>query len=47
MFKPSLVVPIAALALVCAGVALSQKSVEAAIRERVKQYESAYNAGGV
>ncbi len=45
MYKPSLVVPISALALVCATVALSQKSVEAAIRERVKQYEAGYNAG--
>ncbi len=45
MYKPSLVVPLAALALVCASGALSQESVEAAIRERVKQYESAYNAG--
>lgn len=45
MYKPSLVVPLAALALVCASVALGQKSVETAIRERVKQYEFAYNAG--
>jgi uncharacterized protein (TIGR02246 family) len=45
MYKPLPVVPIAASALVCASVALSQKSVEVAIRERVKQYESAYNAG--
>jgi uncharacterized protein (TIGR02246 family) len=45
MYKPSLVVPIAVLALVCATIALSQKSVEAAIRERVKQYEAGYNAG--
>lgn len=45
MYKPSLIVPLAALALVCASGALSQESVEAAIRERVKQYELAYNAG--
>jgi uncharacterized protein (TIGR02246 family) len=45
MRKPSVVVPLAALALVCASGALSQESVETAIRERVKQYESAYNAG--
>jgi uncharacterized protein (TIGR02246 family) len=45
MYKPSLAVPLAALALVCASGALSQESVETAIRELVKQYEVAYNAG--
>jgi uncharacterized protein (TIGR02246 family) len=45
MYKSSLVVPIAALALFWASAAPSQDSVEAAIRERVKQYESAYNSG--
>jgi uncharacterized protein (TIGR02246 family) len=45
MYKRSLVVPLATLTLACASAALSQESVETAIRERVKQYESAYNAG--
>lgn len=45
MCKPTVVVPIAALALFWASAALSQDSVEVAIRERVKQYESAYNSG--
>jgi len=45
MYNASLVVPIAALAPVCASPALSQDSVEIAIRERVKQHESAYNSG--
>ena len=45
MYKPSIVVPLAALALASASGALSQESVEAAVRARVKQYESAYNAG--
>jgi uncharacterized protein (TIGR02246 family) len=43
--KPLLVVPLAGLALVCASLAFSQQSIEAAIRERVRQYETAYNAG--
>lgn len=29
----------------CASLALGQQSVEVAIRERVRQYETAYNAG--
>jgi uncharacterized protein (TIGR02246 family) len=42
---PSLVIPLAGLAFVVACRASSQQSVEAAIRERVRQYETAYNAG--
>lgn len=45
MCRVSLVVPLAALALVPAGVAFGQTSVDASIRERVNQYEIAYNAG--
>lgn len=45
MYRSSLFVTIAALALVCASTGLSQDSVETAIRQRVKQYESAYNSG--
>jgi uncharacterized protein (TIGR02246 family) len=41
----SLVVPLAGLALVGACRPVGQQSVEAAIRERVRQYETAYNAG--
>jgi len=42
--EPPLVVLLAGLALVCASPGFSQRSVEAAIRERVRQYETAYNA---
>ena len=45
MERTCLVVPFAALALGCASGALDQEPVETAIRERVKQYEAAYNAG--
>jgi uncharacterized protein (TIGR02246 family) len=41
----SLVVPLAALAFVVACRPVSQPAVEAAIRERVQQYVTAYNAG--
>jgi len=43
--RRSLVVPLAALAVLCPGLALSQQSAEAGIRERVRQYETAYNTG--
>jgi len=39
------VVPLAALALALSALACSQASVDTAIRNRVKQYEAAYNAG--
>lgn len=45
MRTPSLVIPLAGLAFVGACRASSQQSVEAAVRERVRQYETAYNAG--
>lgn len=45
MRKPPLVVPLAGLAVVCASLAFSQQTVETAIRKRVRQYETAYNAG--
>jgi len=41
----SLVVPLAGLAFVGACRPVDQQSAEAAIRERVRQYETAYNAG--
>jgi uncharacterized protein (TIGR02246 family) len=43
--NPLLAVMVIALTVVCTEAALGQKSVEDAVRERVKQYESAYNAG--
>ncbi len=45
MNKLKRVVPFAALTLLCAGLALGQDSAETAVRERVKQYVLAYNAG--
>jgi uncharacterized protein (TIGR02246 family) len=45
MRTPSLVVPLAGLVLVSASLVFSQQTVETAIRERVRQYETAYNAG--
>ncbi|MFH1177614.1 MAG: SgcJ/EcaC family oxidoreductase [Acidobacteriota bacterium] len=42
---PSPIVPLACLALLSASLAFGQESVETAIRERVRQYEAAYNAG--
>lgn len=45
MSRLSLVVPLAGLAFVGACRAPSQQSAEAAVRERVRQYEAAYNAG--
>jgi uncharacterized protein (TIGR02246 family) len=45
MNKSTLGVAIAFLVVVCAGWSFSQQSVDSAIRERVRQYETAYNAG--
>jgi uncharacterized protein (TIGR02246 family) len=45
MKKTLLVVSLVVMGLASAGVAFGQKSVEAEIRERVEQYELAYNAG--
>jgi uncharacterized protein (TIGR02246 family) len=45
MYKPAIFIASTALTLICGSVAFGQKSVEAEIRERVKQYEAAYNAG--
>lgn len=45
MYRRSLILLLAALALVCTGKAIGQTPVETAIRERVQQYEAAYNAG--
>jgi uncharacterized protein (TIGR02246 family) len=39
------VIPLAGLAFACPSLAFSQQSVEAAIRDRVQQYVTAYNAG--
>jgi len=45
MNKRLRVVPLAGLALVFSSLACSQESADTAIRNRVKQYEAAYNAG--
>ena len=45
MYKPLLIVPLAGLALLGAKDAPRQGLVETSIRERVRQYELAYNAG--
>jgi uncharacterized protein (TIGR02246 family) len=45
VYRPELIFPLAAVALLGADHASGQGPVEAAIRERVTQYEAAYNAG--